>query len=235
MFLTVGRHRWKGATVNDQRWQEVDDYVGALFNLHDDELEAVLASSAQAGLPAINVAANQGKLLQLLAQSTGARRVLEIGTLGGYSTLWLARALPGEGELVTLEFDPTHAAVARSNVARAGRSSMVRVIEGAAGDLLAQMIDAKEAPFDFVFIDADKEGYPEYFALTMQLAHAGTMIVADNVVRAGAVADANNEDPRVAGVRRFLDAVAADERVSATVLQTVGTKGYDGLAIILVL
>ena len=235
MFLTVGRHRWKGATVNDQRWQEVDDYVGALFNLHDDELEAVLASSAQAGLPAINVAANQGKLLQLLAQSTGARRVLEIGTLGGYSTLWLARALPGDGELVTLEFDPTHAAVARSNVARAGRSSMVRVIEGAAGDSLAQMIDAKEAPFDFVFIDADKEGYPEYFALTMQLAHAGTMIVADNVVRAGAVADANNEDPRVAGVRRFLDAVAADERVSATVLQTVGTKGYDGLAIILVL
>jgi len=169
-----------------------------------------------------------------LARSIGARRILEIGTLGGYSTLWLARALPEEGELVTLEFDPKHAAVARANFAAAGRSSTIRVIEGVGGDSLAHLIDTGEAPFDFIFIDADKEGYVEYFSLSMQLAHPGTMIVADNVVRAGAVADPNNEDPRVQGVRRFLEAVATDERVSATVVQTVGTKGYDGLAFVLV-
>jgi len=220
--------------VNDERWQDVDDFVEMTFALRDEELESVLVASARAGLPAINVAANQGKLLELLASAIGARRILEIGTLGGYSTLWLARALPEEGELVTLEFDPTHAAVARANFAASRRNSAIRVIEGAAGDSLAHLIDADEAPFDFIFIDADKEGYAEYFALSMQLAHSGTMIVADNVVRAGAVADSSNDDPRVQGVRRFLEAVAADERVSATVVQTVGTKGYDGLAFILV-
>jgi len=220
--------------VNDERWQEVDDYVERTFALRDEELEGVLEASARAGLPAINVAANQGRFLELLARGIGARRILEIGTLGGYSTLWLARALPEGGELVTLEFDPTHAAVARANFAAAGRSSMVRLIEGAAGDSLAHLIDAHEAPFDFIFIDADKEGYGEYFTLSMQLAHSGTMIVADNVVRAGAVADASSEDPRVQGVQRFLEAVARDERVSATAVQTVGTKGYDGLALVLV-
>ncbi|HUY44038.1 MAG TPA: O-methyltransferase [Acidimicrobiales bacterium] len=220
--------------MNDERWQDVDDFVEMTFALRDEELESVLVASARAGLPAINVAANQGKLLELLASAIGARRILEIGTLGGYSTLWLARALPEEGELVTLEFDPTHAAVARANFAASRRNSAIRVIEGAAGDSLAHLIDADEAPFDFIFIDADKEGYAEYFALSMQLAHSGTMIVADNVVRAGAVADSSNDDPRVQGVRRFLEAVAADERVSATVVQTVGTKGYDGLAFILV-
>ena len=220
--------------MSDPRWQQVDDYLGDLLSLHDDDAEAILAASAAAGLPAINVAANQGKLLELFARAIGARRILEIGTLGGYSTLWLARALPGEGELVTLEFDPHHASVARANLTRAGVDHQVRILEGPASDSLSRLIDAGEAPFDMVFIDADKESYPEYFALSMQLVHEGSIIVADNVVRDGAVAVPDTEDPRVKGVQRFLAAVASDQRVRATAIQTVGVKGYDGFAYLVV-
>lgn len=220
--------------MSDPRWRQVDEYLERRFKLHDDELDAVLAASAAAGLPAINVAANQGRLLELFARAIGARRILEIGTLGGYSTLWLARALATGGELVTMEFDPHHASVARANLERAGVGELVRIVEGPASDSLARLIDTGAPPFDMVFIDADKESYPEYFTLSMQLVHAGSIIVADNVVRDGAVAELDSDDPRVKGVQRFLAAAASDERVRATAIQTVGVKGYDGFAYLVV-
>lgn len=220
--------------MSDPRWREVDQFLNERLSLRDDQSNAVLAASDAAGLPAINVAANQGRMLELFARSIGARRILEIGTLGGYSTLWLARALPTDGELVTMEFDPHHASVARANLERAGVGALVEILEGPASDSLARLIDSSAPPFDMVFIDADKESYPEYFALSMQLVHAGSIIVADNVVRDGAVADPQSEDPRVRGVQRFLAAVAGEERVLATAIQTVGVKGYDGFAYLLV-
>ena len=220
--------------MDDPRWRHVDEFLAERLSLHDDELDAVLTASAAAGLPAINVAPNQGRLLELFALSIGARRILEIGTLGGYSTLWLARALTTGGELVTLEFDPHHASVARANLDRVSVGKFVHIIEGPALDSLARLIDTGSPFFDMIFIDADKESYPEYFALSMQLVHAGSIIVADNVVRDGAVADLESDDSRVKGVQRFLAAVASDERVRATAVQTVGVKGYDGFAFLVV-
>ncbi|HEY7931673.1 MAG TPA: O-methyltransferase [Acidimicrobiales bacterium] len=220
--------------MDDPRWAAVDHYIDERFALRQPEAEAILRASDEAGLPAINVAANQGRLLELFARAIHARRILEIGTLGGYSTWWLARALPGDGALVTLEFDPHHCAVARANLDSSGVGHLVDIKPGPAIASLEQLIATTTPPFDLVFIDADKENYAPYFTLVMQLVHAGSVIIADNVVRDGAVASDASGDPRVEGVRHFMDVVARDERVRASAVQTVGTKGYDGFAYLVV-
>jgi predicted O-methyltransferase YrrM len=220
--------------MSEDLWTAVDDYISELFVPSDPALEAALNASTEAGLPAINVAANQGKLLMLLARIRGARRILEIGTLGGYSTIWLGRALPPGGRLITLEFQAKHAEVARANIARAGLADVIDVRVGRAVDSLAALAAAGVEPFDFVFIDADKPGYVDYLDWSLKLTHPGSVIVADNVVRKGAIVDANSSDPDVQGMRRFNERLAAERRVDATQIQTVGTKGYDGLAIALV-
>jgi predicted O-methyltransferase YrrM len=217
--------------MSQELWTAVDRYYADLLVPADPVLEAALRASDEAGLPAIAVSASQGKLLMLLAQSLGARRILEIGTLGGYSTIWLARGLAGGGLLITLEADPKHAEVARANIARAGLSDLVEVRLGKAIETLPRLV----GPFDLTFIDADKVSYPEYFSWAVELSHAGSLIVADNVVRAGAVIEEQSGDANVQGVRRFNELVAADKRVGATVIQTVGSKGYDGFAIARVL
>ncbi|MFF2012241.1 O-methyltransferase [Streptomyces sp. NPDC058195] len=216
------------------RWTEVDDYFNGLLVGPDEVLDATVAASVAAGLPEIQVAANQGKLLNLLARLQGARRVLEIGTLGGYSTIWLARALPEGGKVVTLEADPAYAEVARTNVERAGLAHVVEVRVGGALDTLPELAAEEPEPFDIVFIDADKPSNPDYLAWSLKLTRPGSLIVADNVVRDGEVADAASDDPKVRGVRRFTELVAAEPRLSATALQTVGEKGYDGLMMALV-
>jgi predicted O-methyltransferase YrrM len=213
------------------RWAAIDDYLNALLLPRDEALVAALADSEAAGLPAISVAPNQGRLLQLLALMTGARSVLEIGTLGGYSTIWLCRGLGEGGRVITLELDPRHAAVAKANIERAGYGSMVDLRVGPARESLPQLLEQGHGPFDLVFIDADKGGYPDYLAWALRLARTGTVIVADNVVRKGAVADPESLDPNVVGVRRMLDLLASEPAIVATVIQTVGQKGHDGLAI----
>jgi predicted O-methyltransferase YrrM len=220
--------------MSKDQWSAVDDYISDLLVLPDDALGAALEASDSAGLPTIAVAPNIGKLLHLLARANGARRILEIGTLGGYSTIWLARALPPGGRLMTLDFDPKHTQVARANITRAGLDHLVEQREGRAVETLSQLVEAGEEPFDFIFIDADKESYADYLEWSLKLSRPGTIIVADNVVRAGKVSDAASTDPLVQGVRRFLDRLAAEPRVSATAIQTVGIKGHDGLAIALV-
>lgn len=215
--------------MNTNPWAAVDDYIAGMFIGPDPVLDAALSDSAAAGLPAIHVSASQGKLLQLIALCCGARNILEIGTLGAYSTIWLARGLAPGGRLVTLEAEPRHAAVARANLARAGLSEQVEVREGRACDTLPQLAAEGRGPFDLVFIDADKPGYPEYFSWSMRLTCPGSLIVADNVVRKGAVSDPSSTDPNVLGVRRMNELVRAEPRVTATVLQTVGSKGYDGM------
>jgi predicted O-methyltransferase YrrM len=212
--------------TGDERWEDVDRYLRELFAPAD------LRDSEAAGLPSIQVTPTQGKLLHLLARATEARRILELGTLGGYSAIWLARALPPDGALITLEADPRHAEVARANLDRAGVSGLVEIRVGPALETLPQLVGT--GPFDLIFIDADKVGYPDYFGWSLRLAGAGSVIVADNVVRGGAVADPDSEDPNVLAVRRFHELVAAEPRVSATVIQTVGTKGYDGFTLALV-
>jgi predicted O-methyltransferase YrrM len=218
--------------MSQDQWTAVDNYINGLFVPSDSALDAALAASSSAGLPAINVAPNQGKLLNLLARTVGAHKILEIGTLGGYSTIWLARALPSGGRLITLEADPKHADVARANIARAGLAGLVDLRLGKALDTLPQL--TSEAPFDLIFIDADKTGYSDYLGWSLKLSRPGTLIVADNVVRKGAVADPASPDANVQGVRRFNELLAAEPRVSATVIQTVGSKGYDGLAMAVV-
>lgn len=213
-------------------WTAIDDYIADCLVPGDEALDAALAASEAAGLPAINVASNQGKLLMLLARAIGARRILEIGTLGGYSTIWLARGLPSDGRLITLEANPDYAEVARANIARAGLSEMVEVRVGRAQDTLPRL--AAEAPFDLIFIDADKPGTPGYFQWAVKLARRGTLIIVDNVVREGAVLDAASNDQNVQGMRRFFELAATDPRVSGTAIQTVGGKGHDGLAVLLV-
>ncbi len=216
----------------DKEWTAVDDYITDRFVPSDSALDAALAASEAAGLPAINVAPNQGKLLMLLVRATAARRILEIGTLGGYSTIWLARGLPPDGRLITLEANPDYAEVARANIARAGLGEMVEVRVGRAQDTLPGL--AAEGPFDLIFIDADKPGTPGYFQWAVRLSRRGSLIIVDNVVREGAVLDAASDDPNVQGMRRFFELVATDPRVNGTALQTVGAKGHDGLAILLV-
>ncbi len=217
-----------------ERWNVVDRYLADLLVPWDPALEAALRASAAAGLPPHDVTPNQGRLLELLARVNGARTILELGTLGGYSTIWLARALPSGGRLITLEADPRYAEVARSNIARAGLAEVVDVRLGPALETLPQIAAEGRAPFDLIFLDADKASNPEYFAWALQLSRRGTLIVADNVVRAGAVVDSASGDPTIRGVRRFLELLAAETRVSATAIQTVGSKGYDGFAVALV-
>jgi predicted O-methyltransferase YrrM len=243
--------------VNEQTWSAVDRYVSEALLEPDAELDAALRASATAGLPPIGVTPSQGKLLQLLARSIGARAILEVGTLGAYSTIWLARALPAGGRLVTLEANPSYAEVASSNIARAGLSDLVQLRVGPALQTLPQLAAERGEPFDLVFIDADKRHTPEYFTWALQLTRPGSLIVADNVIRDGAVIDADSEDPVVLGSRRLHELLAADRsvgdrrrptdrgsasgpvevgrRVSATTIQTVGAKGYDGFTLALVL
>ncbi|CAM5555741.1 O-methyltransferase [Streptomyces avidinii] len=215
-----------------QTWTAVDDYFDGLLVEEDKALVAAAADSEAAGLPAHQVAPNQGKLLNLLARIRGARRILEIGTLGGYSTIWLARALPAGGRLVTLEVDERCADVAAANIARAGLDAVVEVRRGHALDLLPGL--AGEAPFDLVFIDADKPSNPAYLRWAIELTRPGSIIIGDNVVRDGAVVEVDSPDPRVQGVRRFTELIAEHPRLTATALQTVGGKGYDGLILALV-
>jgi predicted O-methyltransferase YrrM len=216
----------------DALWTEIDGYLADNLVPGDAALEAALAASEQAGLPAINVAANQGKLLMLLARAMGARKILEIGTLGGYSTIWLARGLPPDGRLITLEANEDYAEVARANIARAGLAEMVEIRVGRAQDTLPGL--AEQAPFDLIFIDADKPGTPGYFQWAVKLARRGSLIIVDNVVREGAVLEAESGDASVQAMRRFFELAATDPRVSGTAIQTVGAKGHDGLAILLV-
>jgi predicted O-methyltransferase YrrM len=220
--------------MTPDQWTAVDRYLTGLLVPPDPALDEALRASAAAGLPAINVSPTQGKLLHLLARVHGARTILEVGTLGGYSTIWLARALPPGGRLVTLESDPKHADVARTNIERAGLADAVELRLGPALETLPQLAAENRGPFDLTFIDADKPSTPEYFAWALKLSRRGSLIVVDNVVRKGAVADPANDDPNVRGVRRFLEQLAAEPRVSATAIQTVGGKGYDGFALAVV-
>jgi predicted O-methyltransferase YrrM len=217
-------------SMSDQLWSDVDSYLTDMLIPPDPALEEALAGSDAAGLPAIAVTPNQGKLLQVLALACRASSILEIGTLGGYSTIWLARALPVGGRLVTLEARAEHAAVARANLERAGVSEVVDIVVGEALSTLPTLA----GPFDLVFIDADKEHNAEYFSWAVRLSRPGSLIVVDNVVRAGAIVDPGHGDPRIRGTRRFYEAMAAERNVVATAIQTVGAKGYDGLAIALV-
>ena len=215
-------------------WTAVDEYFCKLLLPPDPVLDATQRSAADAGLPPISVSAPQGKFLHLLARIAGARRVLEIGTLAGYSTIWLGRALPkdGVGRLVTLEFEPAHAEVARANIARAGLDKIVEVRVGAALDTLPLL--ATEAPFDLIFIDADKPSTPDYFRWAIKLSRPGSVIVVDNVVRNGDVLDDSGKNQDVEGMRRFFELLAAEPRATGTAIQTVGGKGYDGFAIAVV-
>jgi predicted O-methyltransferase YrrM len=218
-----------------ERWSAVDSYIGENLVPADPVLEAALRASSDAGLPPISVSPSQGKLLNLLARARGARTILEIGTLGGYSAIWLARALPPGGRLITLEAEPRHAEVARANLAHAGLADVAEVRVGPALDTLPKLQAGGDGPFDLIFIDADKPGYPDYLPWSLRLSRPGSMIIADNVVRGGAVADSASTDANVQGVRRFIEMLAAEPRVSATAIQTVGSKGYDGFALALVL
>ncbi|MGW0971928.1 O-methyltransferase [Streptomyces sp. NPDC002516] len=214
-----------------QLWNDVDDHFTTLLAPADEILTAALRDSDAAGLPPINVAPNQGKLLRLLAEIQGARRILEIGTLGGYSTIWLGRALPADGRLVTLEYDPRHAEVARANLARAGLDKIAEVRVGPALESLPKLADENPEPFDFVFIDADKVNNPRYVEWAVRLARPGSVIVLDNVVRGGAVTDAASTDPSVVGTRAALELFASHPQLDGTAVQTVGSKGYDGFAL----
>ncbi|WP_437941443.1 O-methyltransferase [Sorangium sp. So ce341] len=220
--------------MTQEQWSAVDRYIADLLVPPDAALDAALEASAAAGLPPINVAPNQGKLLHLLARIHGARTILEIGTLGGYSAIWLARALPAGGRLITLESEPKHAEVARANLERAGVADRVELRLGRALDTLPKLAAEGRGPFDLIFIDADKPSNPDYFAWALKLSRRGSVIVVDNVVRRGAVVDPESADPNVQGVRRLYELLAAERRVSATAIQTVGAKGYDGLAVALV-
>jgi len=220
--------------VDEQLFADVDQYIENLFVPADPVLSGTLQSTADAGMPEIQISPCQGKLLYLLAKLRGARRILELGTLAGYSTIWLARALPEEGRLISLEYSPDHASVARANLKRAGLESKTEVIVGPAIDSLAVLESRGEAPFDVVFIDADKPGYSAYLKAVLRLSKPGTLIMADNLVRGGAVLDANSDDELVQGVRAFNAALGAEPRVESIVLQLVGSKGYDGLSIGLV-
>ena len=216
------------------QWSEVDAYIGDKLIGDDPVLAAALAANAAAGLPPIDVSAAQGKMLHLFARMAGARRILEIGTLGGYSTIWLARALPADGKLVTIELDPHHASVARANIAHAGLADRVDLRIGPALDTLAAMQAGGEAPFDFVFIDADKENGAAYVRAAIALARPGTVIVVDNVVREGGVLDPASDDSRIVGTRAPFDYVAVAPELDATAVQTVGAKKWDGFLLAIV-
>jgi predicted O-methyltransferase YrrM len=217
--------------VHDRVWTEVDRYVGDLLAPHDDALEAALRASVEAGLPQIQVSPPQGKLLQLLAQVRGARTILELGTLGGYSTIWLARALPPDGSLITIEAEPRYAEIAQASIERAGLAELIELRVGPALEVLSELDREKAGPFDLTFIDADKVNTPNYFSWALDHSIAGGLIVADNVVRNGTLADADSDDPSVRAQRRLHEMIAAEPRISATTIQTVGSKGYDGFTL----
>jgi predicted O-methyltransferase YrrM len=220
--------------MTQEVWEAVDKYFDKMLIPHGSTLDDALAAAAAAKLPAIQVSSVQGKLLHLLARIMGARNILEIGTLGGYSTIWMARALPEGGRIITLEADPKHAEVARKNFARAGVESKVELRPGKALDTLPKVAADGLGPFDMFFIDANKSNMPEYFEWSLKLARTGSVIIADNVVREGAVLDAKSKDDDIQGIRRFLEMVGKEKRVSGTALQTVSTKNYDGFALVLV-
>ena len=220
--------------MSKELWAQVDRYFSDALIPSDADLAATSEATAAAGLPPIAVSEVQGKLLYLLARMHQARSILEVGTLGGFSTIWLARALPPDGRLITLELDPKHAHVATANIARAGLAKVVELRLGAAADSLAQIVKEGGGPFDFIFIDADKKSIPEYFSRALELSRPGTVIIVDNVVRNGAVIEAESSDPDIQGVRRFTEMVTKEPRVSGTAVQTVGAKGYDGFALLLV-
>lgn len=220
--------------MSHELWTAVDEYIRGMLMASDPALEAALADSAAAGLPAISVSPNQGKLLWLLARLTAAQNILEIGTLGGYSTIWLARGLAKGGRLTTLEYDPRHAEVARRNISRAGLAESVELRLGPALETLPQLAAEGREPYDLVFIDADKQSTPEYFSWALRLTRPGGLIVVDNVVRKGGVLDAASEDADIQGIRRFYEMLAREPRATGTALQTVGIKGHDGFAIVMV-
>ncbi len=220
--------------MSQEQWSAVDRFIAERLMPSDPALEASLAASEAAGLPEIHVAPNQGKLLQLLAQAINARAILEIGTLGAYSTIWLARALPRDGRLITLEANAAYAKVARANIARAGLADRVELRLGPALDTLRKIAAEGLGSFDLTFIDADKENNSDYFRWALKHSRAGSLIVVDNVVREGAVIDASRHDAHIQGVRDFYAAAGAEPRVNVTAIQTVGAKGYDGFAIALV-
>jgi predicted O-methyltransferase YrrM len=212
-------------------WNEVDLYMNDKLIQPDPILDEVLKANQEAELPAIDVSPSQGKFLHLLASLKGAKRILEIGTLGGYSTIWLARALPKDGQLITLELSAHHAEVARANLKRAGVSHLVEVIVGPGLDTLAVLKDRGTDPFDLIFIDADKPNNPNYLKWALELSKRGSLIICDNVVRQGHVVNSESEDENVKGIRQFMNALAQEKRISATAIQTVGSKGYDGFIV----
>lgn len=220
--------------MTQQEWSEVDAYFTGKLAPPDAVLDAALRASASAGLPAIAVAPNQGKMLQLFARLVGAKRILEIGTLGGYSTIWMATALPPDGKLITLEIEKRHADVAAANIARAGLEKKVDIRIGRAIETLPKLLAEGAGPFDMVFIDADKQNNAGYFEWALRMSRRGTLIIVDNVVRNGAISDAGSKDSSVIGTRKLFDIMEMDPRVSATAIQTVGSKGYDGFAIAVV-
>ena len=221
-------------TMTKDVWEAVDKYFDEMLIPHDPTLDDALAACAAANLPAIQVSSVQGKLLHLLARIMGARNILEIGTLGGYSTIWMARALPEGGRIITLEADPKHADVARKNFARAGVENKIELRLGKALETLPKVVADGRGPFDMFFIDANKSNMPEYFEWSLKLARTGSVIIADNVVREGAVLDGKSNDADIQGIRRFLEMVGKEKRVSGTALQTVSSKNYDGFALVLV-
>jgi len=221
--------------MSQDLWTSVDDYINSITVGTDAALDAAAAAAAAAKLPPISVTPAHGKLLHLMVRAQGAKRILEVGTLAGYSTIWLARAVPPAGRVITLEANATHADIARANVERAGLSGRIEIRLGNALDTLPQLAAEKQPPFDFTFIDADRPNLAEYFDWAVRLSHQGSVIIVDNVVRKGGVIDASSDDPNIKGVRRFNDRLKADTRVSATMVQTVSAKGYDGFAMALVL
>lgn len=219
--------------MSQELWTKVEEYFGPVVQ-EDEALRAAATEGAKAGLPPIAVSPNEGKLLQLMAKIVGARKILEVGTLAGYSTIWLARGLSEGGRIITLEYEQKHADVARKNIERAGLAGIVDIRVGDATKTMPELLKEGAGPFDLIFLDANKDGYPAYFAWSLKLARKGTVIVADNVVRDGGVIDAASKDASIQGVRRLNELVAAEKRVSATAIQTVGSKGYDGFAVVLV-
>jgi predicted O-methyltransferase YrrM len=217
--------------MSQELWTKVEEYFGGVVK-EDQALKAAVKDGESAGLPPIGVSPNAGKLLLLMAQMIGARKILEVGTLAGYSTIWLARGLSEGGKLITLEYDEKHARVARKNIDRAGLGGIVEVRVGDARKTMPELVKEGAGPFDLIFLDANKDGYPTYFACALKLSKKGTVIIADNVVRDGCVIDAASKDAGIQGVRRFNEMVAAEKQVSATAIQTVGSKGYDGFAVI---
>ena len=220
--------------MSQELWTSVDNYLGEVLVRQDRHLDNAVAASDAAGLPSIQVSPPQGKLLEIMIEMMGARNILEVGTLGGYSTIWMARSLPVDGHVVTIEIDPKHAHVAQENFNRAGLAQKIELRTGNAREILPAMIDEGAGPFDFVFIDADKASNPDYFGWALEMSRPGSVIIVDNVIREGSIVDAESEDASVKGVRRLNELMAGNPRISVTALQTVGIKGYDGFSVAIV-